>query len=148
MSVGHILIVGAHWILRQGVKQTLRRLGLVIAGEGDDLDEAWSNRSGMTKPNIVLVITGQTVQFETELEAVDEAKKTFPDAKLAVLCESASAGDVSAVIRAGADALLSSTLSSRLLGNSLQLVLLGQKLFPMLPAQESNEKRGVWLSQH
>lgn len=143
MAMDHILFVGAHWILRQGVKQTLKRLGLTIAGEGDNVADAWNDRPGATRPDIILAIAGQAGQFETALEAVHEAKTRFTDAKFAIWGEAASADDVSAAIRAGADALLSSTLSSRLLGNSLQLVLLGHKLFPTLPVQESQEEQRV-----
>lgn len=139
MTLGHVLIVGAHWVLREGVKQTLKRLGLVIAGEGDDLENAWNSRPGATTPDVVLVIDGQTGHFGTALEAACEARRTFADAKVAIWSDTSLPEDVSAAIRAGADALLSSTLSSRLLGNSLQLVLLGHKLFPTLPAQETHE---------
>ncbi len=141
MAMNYILLVGAHWIHRQGVKQTLKRLGLTILGEGDSVTDACSDIPGATRPDIILAIAGQAGQFETALEAVHEAKKQFSDAKFAIWGEAASASDVSAAIRAGADALLSSTLSSRMLGNSLQLVLLGHKLFPTLPVQKSQEEQ-------
>ena len=143
MALGNVLIVGAHWMLRQGLKDTLKRLDLVIVGEGDELDDAWGSNPGMTKPNIVLVIAGQAGQFETALDAACEAKRKFITAKVAIWSETASGENVSAAIRAGADALLSSTLSSRFLGNSLQLVLLGHKLFPTLPAQDSDDEHAA-----
>lgn len=89
------------------------------------------------------MIAGQAGRFETALEAVHEAKKRFADAKLAIWGEAASSDDVSAAVRAGADGVLSSTLSSSLVGHSLQLVLLGHTMFPMLPVQKPEEKQGM-----
>ena len=136
MTLGHVLIIGTPWIFRQGVKQILKRLGLAIVGEGDTFADAWTSKPNAVRPTIILVILGEGTQVEAALAEARAAKEAFHNAKLAFLSETALAADVPAAIRAGADALLSSKLSSRMLGHSLQLVLLGQKLFPALPFYE------------
>ena len=51
MALGQVIIVGAPWTLRQGVRQTLKQLGLVIVGEGDTLDEASAKMPDAIEPS-------------------------------------------------------------------------------------------------
>ena len=143
MALGQVIIVGAPWTLRQGVRQTLKQLGLVIVGEGDTLDEASAKMPDAIEPSIIFVIAGQGEQPAVALAEANKAKQTYESAKLAILSESALAEEVAAALRAGADALLSLQLPSRMLGHSLQLVMLGQKLFPALPACEQGVEWAV-----
>ncbi len=130
MSCGHIVVVGSNWVFRQGLKQTLRRLDLVLIGEGDDLGQALADGHGALSPNVVLILVGSSEYFSGAIDQVRDARAKFEGARLVMLGDAASDAEVMAVIHAGADALLSPKLSSRLLSDSLQLVLHGQKLFP------------------
>ncbi len=133
------MIVGSSWILRQGVKQTLRRLELLVVGEGEQLAEACVGYSRTAAPTLVLSLVGQAGNMTEALNVLRLAGNMFHGSKRVILADEANAKqdtDVAAALQAGIDALLSSKLSSRMLVNSLQLVLLNHKLFATLPDME------------
>ena len=141
MTRGVAFILGSSWIFRHGVKQPLRRLGVSIVGEGDTFGEAFrmafeTNPAALEKDHtgttLVVVLIEQEDAFLASLDQLCAARSQIPGAKLIALADPVSDANIVAATNAGVDALLSPKLSSRMLFNSLQLVLLDQKLFPSL----------------
>ena len=130
MMNSSVVLIGSPWILREGLKQTLKRLELIVCLEGDTFDDAALSSGPQASPCLVLVLVGQSTDFAAALNDQRKAGLAFPAAKRAIVAEHASAANVASAIEAGLDALLLSSFSGRMLTNSLQLVLHNQKLFP------------------
>lgn len=133
MTTDQVLLIAPSWILREGLKPTLRRLGVSIAGEGDDFNEAYANCAQAAPPTIALVFVGRPSGIDAGLDELRRANEAFRGVKRVILADGIERSGIVAASQAGIDALLSSDLSSRMLTSSLQLVLLNQKLFPTLP---------------
>jgi two-component system nitrate/nitrite response regulator NarL len=133
MTTDQVLLIAPSWILREGLKPTLRRLGVSIAGEGDDFNEAYANCAQAAPPTIALVFVSRSSGIDAGLDELRRASEAFRGVKRVILADSIERSSIVAASQAGIDALLSSDLSSRMLTSSLQLVLLNQKLFPTLP---------------
>jgi two-component system, NarL family, nitrate/nitrite response regulator NarL len=73
------------------------------------------------------VISGQPVKDEADLRAIREV---FPTAKIVVLADDLSVDVLRATMGAGADGFLIKTVSPEALIQSLQLIMLGEKVFP------------------
>jgi two-component system nitrate/nitrite response regulator NarL len=74
-----------------------------------------------------LVISGQPVTDEADARAIREA---FPSARIVVLADDLSVDVLRAAMGGGADGFLSKSVSPEALIQSLQLVTLGEKVFP------------------
>jgi two-component system, NarL family, nitrate/nitrite response regulator NarL len=74
-----------------------------------------------------LVISGQPVKDEADLRGIREV---FPTAKIVVLADDLSVDVLRATMGAGADGFLIKNVSPEALIQSLQLIMLGEKVFP------------------
>jgi two-component system nitrate/nitrite response regulator NarL len=74
-----------------------------------------------------LVISGQPVTAEADLRALRDA---FPTARIVVLADDLSVDVLRLAMGGGADGFLIKTVSPEALIQSLQLILLGEKVFP------------------
>ena len=133
MTTNQVLLIAPSWIVREGLKPTLRRLGVSIAGEGDDFNEAYAHCAQAPPPTIALVFVSRSCGIDAGLDELRRASEAFRGVKRVILADSIERSSIVAASQAGIDALLPSDLSSRMLTSSLQLVLLNQKLFPTLP---------------
>jgi two-component system, NarL family, nitrate/nitrite response regulator NarL len=129
-----VLLVGPHWLLRQGIKPLLKRLQLVVSGEGEDFAEAYQHFDRTGPPDIVMFLASRTDDIAGVLTQLRKVREDFAAIKLVVLAERSSTHDVITALQAGADGILSSNISSKMLLSSLQLVMLGQKLFSAWPS--------------
>ena len=73
------------------------------------------------------MISGQPVKDEADLRALREA---FPTARIVVLADDLSVDVLRAAMGGGADGFLIKNVSPEALIQSLQLVMLGEKVFP------------------
>lgn len=143
MTTNQVLLIAPSWIVREGLKPTLRRLGVSIAGEGDDFNEAYANCAQAAPPTIALVFVSRSCSIDAGLDELRRASEAFRGVKRVILADSIERSSIVAASQAGIDALLPSDLSSRMLTSSLQLVLLNQKLFPTLPPIAAGAVRGA-----
>jgi two-component system nitrate/nitrite response regulator NarL len=86
-----------------------------------------AREAGETAGTPDLVISGQPVKEEADLHALREV---FPTARIVVLADDLSVDVLRAAMGGGADGFLSKTVSPEALIQSLQLVMLGEKVFP------------------
>ena len=73
------------------------------------------------------MISGQPVKDEADLRAIREA---FPTARIVVLADDLSVDVLRAAMGGGADGFLIKNVSPEALIQSLQLIMLGEKVFP------------------
>jgi two-component system nitrate/nitrite response regulator NarL len=136
MANRRVLLVGTNWLLRQGFRPLLKKLQLVIGGEGGYFAEAYQgfSRTGPPDmPDIVMFLVCSTDDISSALTQLRKVRNDFLESKLVVVAERPSTQDVIGALQAGADGIVSSNISDKLLLNSLQLIMLSQRLFSAWP---------------
>lgn len=128
METVDILFIDENRLFREGLKPMLVDTGFAVAGEAESADEALSMLEAGMAPGIVLI------DFEAAAACLSELprfREIVPTVKLVILA--ASAEDVQSLafcFEAGADAYLLKTISPDALVQSLNLVLMGESVFP------------------
>jgi two-component system nitrate/nitrite response regulator NarL len=124
-----VVIVNPSRLFREGLKQLLRKSRIGIDRDGCSVAEILG--ANQTHPaDLVICSMNLDERADTELQALPELRGAFPKAKVIVLTDVMSASGVRAAVRAGIDGILSAEVSHDVLQRSLELVLLGQTLFP------------------
>lgn len=123
-----ILLIDESRLFREGLKPLLAEAGFAEVGEAESIEEGLKVLGTEMTAKVVLV------DFDTakgDLATLQRFREEHESGKLVMLA--ADADDVHSLARcfeAGADAYLLKTISPAVLGQSLQLVLLGEKVFP------------------
>ena len=124
------VLIEANRLFREGLKHLLASTRFEVGSEFNTVDlalaagEAAAGEAGST-PN--LVISGQPVKDEADLRAIREV---FPNARIVVLADDLSVDVLRAAMGGGADGFLIKNVSPEALIQSLQLIMLGEKVFP------------------
>jgi two-component system, NarL family, nitrate/nitrite response regulator NarL len=119
------ILIEPNRLFRQGLKHLLSGTCFEVGAEFNTVELALE--AGETAGTPDLVISGQPVKDEAELHALREA---FPTARIVVLADDLSVDVLRAAMGGGADGFLIKTVSPEALIQSLQLVMLGEKVFP------------------
>jgi two-component system, NarL family, nitrate/nitrite response regulator NarL len=125
MTSSHTLLIESNRLFRQGLKHLLSGTSFEVGAEFNTVELALE--AGETGAAPDLVISGQPIRDEAELRALREA---FPTARIVVLADDLSVDVLRAAMGGGADGFLIKTMSPEALIQSLQLVMLGEKVFP------------------
>jgi len=113
---GRITVIGGDALFRNGLEQMLSSFGFQVIREDDQpIDMAMIIADGLP-PNALARV-------------VDEMRRSGAR-YVAGLLAAPGAGDLSAALRAGLDGLMSRSMSSEALRRSVELVLLGENVFP------------------
>ncbi|QRM35651.1 response regulator transcription factor [Microvirga sp. VF16] len=130
-------------VFRAGLRQMLSGSRFLV------LDEAFDGRSGLPSPPEtmpVLAMVDADCYSATISEIVAQLKAQCPRARIAVLAERFEPASVQQAHSAGANGFLSTSVSAEVLVASLQLLILGETLFPadmvvaMMGSLEHNPK--------
>jgi two-component system nitrate/nitrite response regulator NarL len=119
------VLIEANRLFREGLKHLLTGTRFEVGAEFNTVELALA--SGETEVTPELVISGQPVKDETDLRAIREA---FPTARIVVLADDLSVDVLRAAMCGGADGFLIKNVSPEALIQSLQLIMLGEKVFP------------------
>jgi two-component system, NarL family, nitrate/nitrite response regulator NarL len=125
MTSSHTLLIEPNRLFRQGLKHLLAGTRFDVGAEFDTVQLAFSAGEAVGAPE--LVISGQLVKDEADARALREM---FPTARIVVLADDLSVEALRAAMAGGADGFLIKTVSPEALIQSLQLVMLGEKVFP------------------
>ena len=125
MTSSHTLLIEPNRLFRQGLKHLLAGTCFDVGAEFNTVELALE--AGETTGTPDLVISGQSVTEEANLRTIREA---FPTARIVVLADGLSVEALRAAMGSGADGFLSKSVSPEALIQSLQLVMLGEKVFP------------------
>lgn len=119
--VDRITVIGGDALFRHGLEQMVESFGFAIIQENDQpIDLAIVIADGLTPPALARV--------------VDEMRRSGARYTAGILAAPV-AGDLSAALRAGLDGLLSRSMSPEALRRSIELVLLGENVFPTRVAE-------------
>jgi two-component system, NarL family, nitrate/nitrite response regulator NarL len=119
------VLIEANRLFREGLKHLLAGTRFEVGSEFNTFDLALAAGEAGATPE--LVISGQPVKDEADLHAIREA---FPTARIVVLADDLSVDVLRAAMGGGADGFLIKNVSPEALIQSLQLIMLGEKVFP------------------
>jgi len=125
MTSSQTILIEPNRLFRQGLKHLLAGTRFEVGAEFNTVELALDAGEAAGTPD--LVISGQPVTDEADLRALREV---FPTAKIVVLADDLSVDVLRATMGGGADGFLSKNVSPEALIQSLQLVMLGEKVFP------------------
>lgn len=125
MSVSTILLVGPR-LFRAGLKSLLEGAQFRVTGEIADLVHA--NGAAAPSPDIALLEAPADPNFA--LDALQRLTRMFPDTAAVVLSDRVCMATLAGCLAAGASGFLTKDISPDALLRSLQLVALGEKVFP------------------
>src|SRR3954451_24813573 len=125
MTSSRTILIEANRLFREGLKHLLSGTRFEVGAEFNTVDLALA--AAETAETVDLVISGQPVTGDADLRAIRE---TFPTARIVVLADDLSVDVLRAAMGGGADGFLIKTVSPEALIQSIQLVTLGEKVFP------------------
>jgi two-component system nitrate/nitrite response regulator NarL len=119
------VLIEANRLFREGLKHLLNGTRFEVGLEFNTVETALAAGEAGAIPE--LVISGQPVKDEADLRAIREA---FPTARIVVLADDLSVDVLRTAMGGGADGFLIKNVSPEALIQSLQLIMLGEKVFP------------------
>ena len=125
MTSSQTILIEPNRLFRQGLKHLLAGTCFEVGAEFNMI--ALALEAGETAGTPDLVISGQPVKAEAELRTLREV---FPTARIVVLADDLSVDVLRVAMGGGADGFLIKTVSPEALIQSLQLVVIGEKVFP------------------
>ncbi|UEM02310.1 response regulator transcription factor [Skermanella rosea] len=128
---GRTILVESNRLFREGLKHLLAGTRFEVGAEFNTMEQAIAHagaREGSgqdAEPG--LVITGQAVKAAADLQ---QLRDTYPAARIVVLADDMSVDMLREAMGGGADGFLIKNVSPEALIQSLQLIMLGEKVFP------------------
>jgi two-component system nitrate/nitrite response regulator NarL len=136
-----ILLVDPHQLSREGLKRLLVSETHDVIGAARTLDEAADQVANGLAPD--LLICGLEDSAPGDQSAIiDQIRSKFPNLKVVILADNVSSNLLLQAINAGVNACLLRDMSLEALSRSLELVMLGQQIFPTQAALTLVANRG------
>lgn len=129
MSAVSLLIVEPSRLFREGLAKLLLDSPYVVMSTVRSVtDEREAFR--LTPPDLIIWGPGTSSSVHTEMTWVRDNCRGTTSVRFVLLADAPSAGWLRRVVACNADAVLSQDISIQILQRSLDLVMLGQRLFP------------------
>jgi len=122
------LLIEPNTLLREGLKRILSETPYRLAASTATLAEA--RKAWVPDGGPFLLIVGAATDHEDICRQVKELKEEHPSARIAMLVDRYDLAQVLAAYQAGADAYLLNSVSCEVLVKTLDLVMLGEAVFP------------------
>ncbi|MDB5393072.1 MAG: DNA-binding response regulator [Rhodospirillales bacterium] len=125
-----LMISDENRLFREGLGRILVTRKMEIAGEARSLVDALDMLRTGTHVNLLLC--DPSADTQREFEAMKEIAQEFPNLHILVLTDRTAPSWLDMAVEAGASGFLPKDISADALGFSLELVLLGEHVFPTL----------------
>ncbi|WP_207456545.1 response regulator transcription factor [Azospirillum sp. SYSU D00513] len=126
MKPATVFLIDSNRLFREGLKRLFEGTAFTVIGEAGTLDEATSALAASGKqPELVLMDVASVAEQEIAL-----LRSVAPQARAVVLSNELCTQRLSGALRAGVHGYLVKDIACEALLQSLQLVLLGEKVFP------------------
>jgi two-component system nitrate/nitrite response regulator NarL len=122
------LLFEPNTLLREGLRRILADTSYRLVATGSNLDEI--SQLGLPQDRSFLAIVDAVSDHASALRQVERMKEKHPAAKAVVLVDGYDLKLLLAAFQAGADAYLIKTISCEVLVKSLDLVMMGETVFP------------------
>lgn len=127
MQTVSVALIDTNRLFREGLKVLIREKDYQIVAEACTPNEAASTWNAVVRPQVILF---DPAGMADAAQAVGDVRAAFPEARLVLLTTELDIQGLPAVLEAGADAYLLKDISPEALVESLNLVMLGEKVFP------------------
>ena len=124
------VIIDPRQLVREGLEKLLCRPLFDVVAAGRTLADA-VNSSGMARVDVVVLGHSKETEMEAQVAALRQLPAEPPRPRFVLVTEVEEPDLLRRALNAGVDALLSSDISSKVFRRSLELVALGQRLFPV-----------------
>lgn len=122
------VLVGSKTLMREGLKQLLAGSPIQISAETQRLNDVAPLLNGGGHADLVLF---DMSEFDDEVAlGIRDIKGRYPNLRLVMLTDVLDGAHLASSLAAGADGYLMKEISCEALLQSLQLVMLGEKVFP------------------
>jgi two-component system, NarL family, nitrate/nitrite response regulator NarL len=150
MSNGSVLLIDASRLFREGLRRILSSSSLAAVHEACSVQDALPSIESLQP---ALVIVNFPDAGESQREAIGQIRAAAPRTRIVVLTETIRVNRLSEALSAGADGYLLKNISADALHQSLQLVLLGEKVFPtdlahLLTSDRITTRNGTAQGRH
>jgi two-component system, NarL family, nitrate/nitrite response regulator NarL len=125
MTSSRTILIESNQLFRQGLKHLLADTRFAVEVEFGTVEQAVASAESATASS--LVITGHNGKEPEDLNLLRDA---YPDARIVVLAAELTVDTLRDAMNAGADGFLMKDVSPEALIQSLQLIMLGEKVFP------------------
>lgn len=122
------VLVEPNALLREGLKRILAETPYSLVASVANLDEARRIWAGDRVPSLLIV--DAVNDHETVCRDIQQLKQDQPAARIVLLVDQYNLQQVLAAFEAGADAYLMKSVSCEVLVKSLDLVMLGEAVYP------------------
>jgi two-component system nitrate/nitrite response regulator NarL len=136
MESAVLLIVDNNRLFREGLKRILCNRKFTIQNDVDSFGEALALMQ-TEKVRFDLVVGDPGADDQREYEAIDAIRQQFPDVKIVILTDKAATLRSETALRNGVVGFLSKEISSEALRHSLELVLMGEPVIPIVVVQRA-----------
>ncbi len=125
------VIIDPRQLIREGLEKLLCKPLFDVVAAGRTLADAFGNSSGMARADVVVLGHAKEAEMEAQLAVLRDLPTEPPRPRFVLVTEVEEPDLLRRALNAGVDALLSSDISSKVFRRSLELVALGQRLFPV-----------------
>lgn len=143
MSKVKLLISDQNQLVREGIARILTSSKMEIVGEMRSLVEVLEAlRAGSVDANLMLA--DPSTDSDRQFEAMTQIRQEFPGLRIVILTSQFAASWLDRALGAGASGFLPKDMSGDALRFSLELVLLGEQIFPTIRSVlEADSTRGA-----
>lgn len=129
MRTSTVLLVGPNRLSRAGFKSLFKDSPFTVVGEASD-PARLAAKTDAAGPDPDVALLECPGDGKAVLDALQQLAAVYPEMPVVVLCEEVSIATLAACLAAGAGGFLTKDISPAALLRSLQLVVLGETVFP------------------
>jgi two-component system, NarL family, nitrate/nitrite response regulator NarL len=129
MSNGSVFLIDASRLFREGLRRIFSGSSFAAVHEACSVHEALPSIAS-SQPSLVLVNFPDADSGAAQREGIGQIRAAAPPTRIVVLTDTMRVNRLSDALSAGVDGYLLKNMSADALHQSLQLVLLGEKVFP------------------
>jgi len=127
MSVAPVCLIGGNETARGKLREILETGSFNVVSEYDTVHACVAAVDEMTEPELVISMVHTADEFKDG--RLGQLRRTFPEANLVIIGDNPTQEQLRACVELDANGFLPSSIDPRALLQSLQVILLGEKLY-------------------
>jgi len=127
MSVAPVCLIGGNETARGKLREILETGSFNVVSEYDTVHACVAAVDEMTEPELVISMVHTADEFKDG--RLGQLRRTFPEANLVIIGDNPTQDQLRACVELDANGFLPSSIDPRALLQSLQVILLGEKLY-------------------
>ena len=124
----NIAIIERNYIYREGLKRIFGKSAFRVAIECDSLCDAWESVETGSDLSAILIDLNDDTQ--TLKEDIARIRAAVPETRIVLMTESAGDLDLAGAVDSDLDGLILKSIRGEVIVKSLELILLGERVFP------------------